>query len=777
MFIKTKIIFIFIISLSFSDDISKQTLINNTISEIIKIINNSLSDGIEQDHLNICKNALNRMGYENLYELIENSGKQPSDIGNFWDCVSRNFSYHIINCKSMNNPLENKAIKYLEKDFYDYGLCVPIECKDTVFDYINSTYYLDFYSLSNVSIYSYIPGIKDKNKLKDKEIVSLFLFYIIIFILIIKCLTPIFFGTCLYKYSYLKYNKRNNYVSIDDNDLDDDEELLDDNDIDDENINFFSNNKLNEMKREEEEKHNKTLKRIIFRKHLQSFFSININLNLLISNENFLYNNNYLQTISFCKSLILFMLFYNVSFYALINLPMKNGENEHFYYSFPMICVKYSSFCIDAYIAIEGFIFIYKLFSYIKNHHNNRNFGLTLLLFYTKTIPKIMTCFCCFFIFNIGLKLAEDIFDLSPFVEYIRTSHQKKCQLELSYIFIPFKLQYTINNSCISRFYELCYRFMYINLNIQISIIFSLIIIYLVFKFQDNLFDLLILIILFLNTLFSPISCHHDLGDKFTINILSGETCTIKYTHLFINKFFFGILCGIIYFYHNDIISQIPLYKIYFNGKYIPFSYCFKIMKFLDRISPGIRIIFILVCILFQLLLSGLFIIYERVNNDLTFNTSRFDWFLFDNYEKKIFIIFFMFMIINFLFINKFSNYSFDKWFIFNLIERSSFSMFCTMEMLIYFIYSNFYIRIYLNFHNILFMAISHFFICLFINIIFSILTEQSFKILCKNIFGDLQYKLDIKTVDIGDIVNSSFKSNKKIRFKSYSLSDTLELL
>ena len=103
--------------------------------------------------------------------------------------------------------------------------------------------------------------------------------------------------------------------------------------------------------------------------------------------------------------------------------------------------------------------------------------------------------------------------------------------------------------------------------------------------------------------------------------------------------------------------------------------------------------------------------------------------------------------------------------------------MFCTMEMLIYFIYSNFYIRIYLNFHNILFMAISHFFICLFINIIFSILTEQSFKILCKNIFGDLQYKLDIRTVDIGDIINSSFKSNKKIRTKSYSLNDTFELL
>ena len=102
-----------------------------------------------------------------------------------------------------------------------------------------------------------------------------------------------------------------------------------------------------------------------------------------------------------------------------------------------------------------------------------------------------------------------------------------------------------------------------------------------------------------------------------------------------------------------------------------------------------------------------------------------------------------MFILINLLFINKVSNFMIYKWLMFNLISRTSFCMFCTMHMLIYFIYSNYYIKIYLNYHNIFFV------ICLFINIIFNILIEQSFKIICKNIIGELPNKFDIKTGDL----------------------------
>ena len=72
---------------------------------------------------------------------------------------------------------------------------------------------------------------------------------------------------------------------------------------------------------------------------------------------------------------------------------------------------------------------------------------------------------------------------------------------------------------------DVCYKYIYINLNIQLSIPFSLFIIYLVFKFKDGLFNKLILLIFLLNTIFSPLSCHHDLGKKFNTEILSEETC------------------------------------------------------------------------------------------------------------------------------------------------------------------------------------------------------------------------------------------------------------
>ena len=133
-----------------------------------------------------------------------------------------------------------------------------------------------------------------------------------------------------------------------------------------------------------------------------------------------------------------------------------------------------------------------------------------------------------------------------------------------------------------------------------------------------------------------------------------------------------------------------------------------------------------------------------------------------------------MFMLINLLFINKVSNFMIYKWLMFNLISRTSFSMFCTMHMLIYFIYSNYYIKIYLDYHNILFMAIFYFVICLFINIIFNILIEQSFKIIYKNIYGELKNKFDIKTGDLGAIIKSNF--HKKNKNNENSSDNLLEL-
>ena len=765
------ILFLILISFSSSTDITKQSLLNKTIIELLNIVKKSiLSNEISINNFNICKNKIYSMNYDKLYDIFENSGKQPSDIGNFWDCAAKNFSYHIINSIKMNMNSDNKAILYLRKNYSDFGLCIPIECNNTLYDFVESEYYKENFLISKTSIYSY-PLSSNKYTLSTKETIAVIIFIIIGILLIIKIITPIIFGTCLYKFSYLQYSKGNNYISLADNMTDDDEELNDD-ENDDDNVHLFRNSKLIEMKKEEEENiKNKALKTIVFRKHIQSFFSININLDLLISNKNFLYNNNLLRPIYFFKSITLFLLFYNHSFSALINLPMKNNTNENFYYSWSMSFVKFSTFFIDVYIALEGFIFAYKLFNYIVIHHNTNSFGYTLLLFYTKTIPKIITCIISFFIFNIGINVIQKVFDLSPFVEYVRIKKQRECELNLSYIFVPFKLQYYYNNSCTPRYFELCYRYIYINLNIQISISFSLIIIYLVFKFKDKLFDKLLLLLILINSLLSPLSCHHDLEDKFNINILGGETCTIKYSHLFINKFFFGMFWGIIYFYHNDIVSKTPLSKIYFNNKYIPFAYCRKLMKYLDSSSPGLKFIFITFSILILILFSLIFIFYERAHNNLIFNTDGFDWILIDNYEKKIFITFFMFMLINFLFINKVSNSMIYNWSIFNLISRSSFSLFCSMQILIYFIFSNYYIKIYLNFYNIIFMSISHFVICQFINIFFTILTEQSIKIICKNIFGELQNKQDMKTINLEDIVKSNFNKNS-----DHSLEDTFEL-
>ena len=93
------------------------------------------------------------------------------------------------------------------------------------------------------------------------------IFVIIIILLLIKVLTPIIFGTCLYKYSYLKSSKTN-YIPRIDSLTDDDEEINHDND-DNDSVQLFKNIKLNGMKKEEEENiKNTSLKSTLFKKHI-----------------------------------------------------------------------------------------------------------------------------------------------------------------------------------------------------------------------------------------------------------------------------------------------------------------------------------------------------------------------------------------------------------------------------------------------------------------------------------------------------------------------------
>ena len=49
-----------------------------------------------------------------------------------------------------------------------------------------------------------------------------------------------------------------------------------------------------------------------------------------------------------------------------------------------------------------------------------------------------------------------------------------------------------------------------------------------------------------------------------------------------------------------------------------------------------------------------------------------------------------------------------------------------------------------------------------FINVIFTLLNEQSIKIICKNTFGELQNKFGLKTGDLEAVVKSNFHKKTK---------------
>ena len=774
---------------------SAHSLLTNSTSEIYKILNDSISNLGEEEksNLDVCQEALNSLSYKQLLDLFENSGKGPSDIGKYAECIASNNSYYLINnhYKILDNS--SNVIHYLQKNFSNYGLCAPIECNNTVFDYFTSKSYLSSFGLINSTIYASYPNDVNtnsentakksffsfyqsftenlsNNNLSSEEIIAIILYIALGLLLLIKIVVPIVMGTCCLKHSYLKYTKNNNYNPGEDKEENDDEELNNEDD-DDDDKNLFKNNLIDEGIPKD-----KLIRSIIFKKHLQSFFSFNLNFSLLIKNKNFLYNDNYLQPISLLKSMTLLFIFYNESFNTLIKLPIKNNEDEKFFLRKSMIFVKYTTLCMNIYVMLEGFLYSYKLLYYIKTHYNPRKLALTFFLFYTKTIPKMLTCIISFFIFNVGIQLITEkkLFNFSPFVQYFESNYNKRCLASLSYIFLPFKLHYCKNTMHPTRYFDICFKYIYININIQICITFLTIIIYFMFKFKNNLFDIVILIIFGVNTVFSPLTCRHlRTNAKMNITIFAGEVCTLKYPHLFINGFFFGAMGGVIYFYFIDILSESPLQRLFYKEKYTPFYYCLYLMKTLDTFGGNIKTIFILACISMQIFISSIFVIYEESMSSLIFNVARNDWGIIENYEKKLFLFFFMVMTLMFLFLNKTANSSFYKWVICKLISRTSFGIFCSMEVVISFIYSTYQLRIFLNFHNTFYMCISLFVICLAISSLFTILTEQSFKIICKNTFGYIQLVEDTKNRNIQEnMLNIKEKKGESFSYsqKSFEL-------
>ena len=205
-------------------------------------------------------------------------------------------------------------------------------------------------------------------------------------------------------------------------------------------------------------------------------------------------------------------------------------------------------------------------------------------------------------------------------------------------------------------------------------------------------------------------------------------------------------MSGIIYFYYIDTLTKHPL--ITFDD-YAPFTICFRIGKFLDTRKFGIKVIISFICLFIIIALTSWFyfkVLFFEKNGNLLFNIDSIIYRLIDTYEKQIFLISSLVLILILLFHRE------ENWFktfysngIFIFIGRSSHFMLCTMDFIISMFYCLYNIVLSMDFMSTLIFALGQFCLCFFINVILNVLVEQPVKIIIKKLIGNKENNADNK--------------------------------
>jgi hypothetical protein len=324
---------------------------------------------------------------------------------------------------------------------------------------------------------------------------------------------------------------------------------------------------------------------------LYDFFSYKTNFFHLTSgngNGNFVkniyYNDKNMENFTYIKNILLFFITYSQIFYASIILPHRDFFIIKNFKKFFFGVFKISYMAIDCYVALEALIFTYKLMNYIKK--NGENFK-TFLKFYFFSIPKILSFL--FFYFFIGIKFREYGSILSNNFIFNRglidKFGQKACFNENPFLIFNFFWYIYIDESN-SESYTKCLKFVYIYINMFLCFNIFLFIFYISLKFKNKKFDIIITGIFFV--LFLTAFLNFDLdsmeNNLLTLSRIMGELLSMKYLHLFIIKYFLGVLGGLFFFYSNETV----LINSYITGnnKYLPFEFVYK---FLVYINSNIR--------------------------------------------------------------------------------------------------------------------------------------------------------------------------------------------
>ena len=669
--------------------------------------------------LNTCFNNL-----VNIYDygiMYLNSGKGNSEPGLEIACEQQNYSYYFItylysSLSFKNLDDDSEIYQFINQTSFYTGFCVHKNCTAFVELFLNKKENKQFFDylereFSIIKFEYFNKEKKNKYNFEENDKYLIFIIMIILFILFIQIIFYI-----IYCFTNIEYKKEKNISYLNDYD----EELSN---------NIFTHNTplINKDKGKDS----------YFYLMISNFNFFNY-FQILIKKENKIYNDTNLEFIAFLRVIVMILLTIIQNFLVLIHIPSKDFFNKEFYEDFLFVIIKFSSFSLDFYISIEGFLMIFKLLSYIKKNVYNKNknnvsFGIFFsFIFYSfyKIFPFIILSLMLYY-----YQINFIYYFSSSFLvnHYLTNVFNENFSNKMTELFLPGITLYAPYNNYFQESFYSYYTYIFLYLNEFFVFIFSLFIIFLSLKLKNKKYDIFVFIIIIINIILTIlISLNYDDNNElYNFNKIINAIYNIKYPHLMLNNYFIGIFTGVICFSFKDFTSNKSI--IQSENQYIPFEFLFNIFRCFGLVSDVIKKIFIFIFIIIIVIISSSFKILIFVKGNFIIEFSSFEKFIY-YYEKPLIVIFFNLIII-FVYsidydMSKRNN--FFNFFIF--FSRIDFSFIFTGSQFIYTLYCIYNFQLKLSFQNLISISLGLFMIILFFNILLTISIVLPFKQLFKKI-------------------------------------------
>ena len=503
-------------------------------------------------------------------------------------------------------------------------------------------------------------------------------------------------------------------------------------------------------------------------------FDLFDNIYLMSSYSNRLYNSKNITNFNILRFLIMQMNIIHQLMYNQIFFPTKNYYNLEFYSSVLFVFIK---FCINAptfWITLDAILFGYKLMSFLKKEIKLSN-GFeasykSFLKFLLLIFPRFFGFAFAYLLLHLysnrlTFELAKSNKVYSNYLYYNDTIQQMSYTLrnnngpsDFFKQFIPFRLNYidfienvtifthhdknsTENFTTDVSGYEIPSPFL-TNTELFVNVYFNefylvllmVLITYISYRLKSYIFDLTILIINVVLYILPAIPALNPYKGNieernYTLKYVLGQNYTEKFTHYFINFYYFGFIIGVMKFYLDQDYYQSRKKRPLFVQIGLPFQFCKKVIIKINCLKLYAKRLILWSCVILLFLIASSFTILE--GRYLSYKTpikfvkiKGFTKFLFF-YEKNLAGIFYFISLLMYIcypkstYVNKISNSG-----IFILTERISYCFFCSFSYIVHTQFCVFIMNMQVSFANILFNTVGIFAITFGFSLITTALLE-----------------------------------------------------